>query len=263
MIMFLHEKLRWGLQKTKQATTFHVLFRCKTSNSGKALHVGVFIHDLWVHVCMREFLCVSVCVCISADCSWNTTSGKVSCPRSPLWTPIHYLQVSNLPQQVYCGRWYGLVAACHRCRGWKRRSGSAHTPTHSYIHFQIVENKGGGGLIMQLSPVSSAAAKEVRTSHLNLFLKDMGGCPAVGVGGCLSFLFQTARHTIDESCRKQKQRKVSCCLSETEKRRNNKSLFFLPHGAAFHLCFCTLKSFIPCRLYRKRVDHECKKVSIS
>ena len=51
----------------------------------------------WCESCSsRVNTCVRGRVCISADCSWNTTSGekkkkKVSCPRSPPWTPIHYL----------------------------------------------------------------------------------------------------------------------------------------------------------------------------
>lgn len=82
-------------------------------------------------LCVCWGVCLCVCVCISADCSWNMTSRKVSSLHSPLWTPIHYLQISNSPQQVYCCKRYGLVAACHRCWDEREKQGPC-THKHTY-----------------------------------------------------------------------------------------------------------------------------------
>lgn len=91
---------------------------------------------MWKLLLSCEYMCAWASVCISADCSWNTTSGKkkVSCPRPPPWTPIHYLSpgIRFIPTGVSVlndtGPWQLATDAGDESEDQK----SAYTHKHTY-----------------------------------------------------------------------------------------------------------------------------------
>lgn len=155
--------------------------------------VCVCVRNLWAHVCVGAFF---RCVCVLA-------SAQIAHEMWPLEKfPVHILlfelQSIIFRYQIHpnrcivvddMGPWQPATDA-----GMKEKIRvCAHTNTLAYPPWEFAES---AGLIMQLSPGSSAAAKKV-----SLFLKDVWRRLS---GFLSSFFFHTQRRSIDS---KQKQRK--------------------------------------------------------
>ena len=134
-----------------------------------SLDVTPFV-EMCVSLCVCVYMTVCVCVCWWTVClhqrwllvKYDLWKSFLSTTPPPLWTPIHYLQVSHSSRQVQCVKRYGPVAAGHRCRdereeSWMRSDTQTHTYPHTLHAFHTP------GPVLQLSPASSAAVREVRT----------------------------------------------------------------------------------------------------